>query len=113
MGIKRVYDKREITDGRMVFVERLWPRGVKRSTQSIDLWMKGVAPSDALRKWFAHDPKKWEEFRRRYSAELEKNPDIEELIAMVKQTDVTLVYSAKDTEHNSAIVLGEFVRRKL
>jgi uncharacterized protein YeaO (DUF488 family) len=113
MGIKRVYDKREITDGRMVFVERLWPRGVKRSTQVIDLWMKEVAPSDALRKWFAHDPEKWDEFRRRYNAELEENGQVGELIAMVKRIDVTLVYSARDTEHNSAIVLAEFIRRKL
>jgi uncharacterized protein YeaO (DUF488 family) len=113
LGIKRIYDRRDITAGRMVLVERLWPRGVKKSTQSIDLWMKEVAPSDALRKWFAHDPAKWAEFRRRYERELEANGEVDELIAMVKQTDVTFVYSAKDTEHNSAVVLAEFIRKRL
>lgn len=113
MGMKRVYERRDLTDGKMVLVERLWPRGVKKSSQSIDLWMKEVAPSDALRKWFAHDPAKWDEFRRKYEKELETNGEVGELIAMVKQTDVTLVYSAKDTEHNSAIVLADFIKKRL
>ena len=113
VGLKRIYDKPSITDGKRVFVDRLWPRGVKKSTANIDLWMKEVAPSDALRKWFAHDPAKWDEFRRKYEKELETNGEVGELIAMVKQTDVTLVYSAKDTEHNSAIVLADFIKKRL
>ena len=113
MGVKRIYDKRDLTDGRRVFVERLWPRGVKKSTQGIDVWMKDVAPSTELRKWFSHDPAKWEGFRRKYEEELASNEKAGELVAMVRSNDVTLVYSAADTEHNSAIVLAEFIKRRL
>jgi uncharacterized protein YeaO (DUF488 family) len=113
MGVKRIYDKRDLTDGRRILVERLWPRGVKKSTQGIDEWVKDVAPSTELRKWFSHDPAKWEEFRGRYEAELKANPKVDELIATIRSSDVTLVYSAKDTEHNSALVLAEFIKKRL
>jgi len=113
MGVKRVYEKRDVTDGKRIFVERLWPRGVKKSTQGIDLWFKEVAPSTDLRKWFSHDPKKWEGFRKRYEKELTENKKVGELIELVKRADVTIVYSAKDTEHNGAIVLADFIRKRL
>ena len=110
LGVKRVYEKRDLTDGKRVLVDRLWPRGVKKGTQNLDLWMKDVAPSNDLRKWFAHDPDKWDEFRERYRAELRGNKKFDELVEMVKKTDVTFVYSAKDTEHNDAVALAEFIR---
>jgi uncharacterized protein YeaO (DUF488 family) len=113
MGVKRIYDKRDLTDGKRVFVERLWPRGVKKSTQGMDVWLKDVAPSTELRKWFSHDPAKWAEFRKKYEAELAANAKVAELVDMVKRMDVTLVYSAKDTARNSAVVLAEFIKKKL
>ena len=113
MGLKRVYEKRDLTDGRRIFVDRLWPRGVKKSTQNIDFWMKDVAPSTELRKWFAHDPEKWDEFKARYLEELKTNKKLDELVELVRTMDVTLVYSAKDTEHNNAVVLAEVIKEKL
>jgi uncharacterized protein YeaO (DUF488 family) len=113
MGVKRIYDKRDLTDGKRVFVERLWPRGVKKSTQGIDVWFKDVAPSTELRKWFSHDPAKWASFKKRYDEELAANGKVAELIAMVKSQDITLVYSTKDTEHNGAIVLADFIKKRL
>src|SRR5271157_1502755 len=113
MGVKRIYDKRDLTDGKRVFVERLWPRGVKKSTQGMDVWMKEVAPSTELRKWFSHDPAKWEEFKKRYEAELVANGKVAELVELVKSSDITLVYSTKDTEHNGAIVLADFIKKRL
>jgi uncharacterized protein YeaO (DUF488 family) len=112
-GVKRVYDRREIADGKRILVDGLWPRGVKKSTQNIDSWMKEVAPSDELRKWFAHDPSKWEEFKEKYKAELATNKKFDELVEMVTSSDVTLIYSAKDTEHNNALALAEFIKEKI
>ncbi len=89
MGVKRIYDKRDLTDGKRVFVERLWPRGVKKSTQGIDEWVKDVAPSTELRKWFAHDVAKWDEFKRKYDAELLANPKVDELIGAIRSSDIT------------------------
>ncbi len=113
IGIKRIYDKAEITDGKRILVDRLWPRGVKKSTVNIDLWLKDIAPSDALRKWFAHDPAKWDSFKKKYTEELERNPAVEQLLNIVKNEDVTLVYAAKDTEHNDAVVLAAFLKEKI
>ena len=113
VGLKRIYDKPSITDGKRVFVDRLWPRGVKRSTANIDLWMKDIAPSDELRLWFNHEPKKWEGFQKKYRKELEGNKHLLELIAMIRSTDITILYSSKDPDHNNAVVLVEMIDGKL
>ena len=94
-------------------MDRLWPRGVKKSTSNIDLWLKEVAPSDSLRKWFSHDPEKWEEFKDRYRKELDGTRPFLELIEMLKKTDVTFIYASADTEYNNAVALAEFVGEKL
>jgi len=109
LGIKRIYDKAEITDGKRILIDRLWPRGVRKSTANIDMWLKDVAPSDDLRKWFSHDPSKWEEFKKRYKKELEKNPALQQLLDIIRKSDVTLIYASKDTEHNNAVVLKEVI----
>lgn len=106
--IKRVYEQPDKHDGRRILVDRLWPRGLTREKTSIDLWLKDIAPSTALRKWFGHDPDKWEAFKERYLAELKNNS---EQIRLLKQEldkgVVTLVYGAKDKEHNEAVVIQE------
>ena len=108
--LKRAYEVPESGDGFRVLVDRLWPRGVSRSSARIDLWLKEIAPSTALRKWFGHDPSKWAEFREQYFAELDNNPEaIERLRAHVDQGMVTLVYGAKDQEHNHAAALKEYL----
>jgi uncharacterized protein YeaO (DUF488 family) len=111
MRIKRVYDAPSSDDGVRVLVDRLWPRGLKREVSKIDLWLKEVAPSDGLRRWFAHDPTRWAEFQKRYHAELAKNAEpIAVLRDLIKgRKPLTLLYAAKDTEHNNAIVLREFL----
>jgi uncharacterized protein YeaO (DUF488 family) len=113
LGIKRIYEKASITDGKRIFVDRLWPRGVKKSTANIDMWLKDVAPSNELRKWFAHDPNKWVEFESRYTKELERNPAVQQLIDMVKSSDITLLYSTEDKEHNNAVVLADFIKKSI
>jgi uncharacterized protein YeaO (DUF488 family) len=111
--LKRVYDEFDITDGVRVLVDRLWPRGVRRNSRNIDIWLKDVAPSDELRKWFAHDPSKWREFKTRYIKELKDNKAVEKLDEIISSNNsVTLIYSAKDTEHNQAIVLLEFLKSR-
>jgi uncharacterized protein YeaO (DUF488 family) len=107
---KRVYDPVEKNDGMRFLVERLWPRGLKKEALHLDAWLKEVAPSDQLRVWFGHDPLKWEEFKRKYWAELAKNPEALVPIrsAMLHKT-VTLLYSAHDLEHNNAIALKQFL----
>lgn len=112
MGIKRIYEKPSITDGKRVFVDRLWPRGVKKSTSNIDVWMKDVAPSDELREWFAHDPRKWDGFVKKYRKELGACRKFEDLVSLVMSNDVTLLYSAKDTEHNNAVALAIFLKER-
>lgn len=106
--IKRVYEQPDKHDGRRILVDRLWPRGLTKEKASVDLWLKDIAPSTALRKWFGHDPDKWEAFKERYLAELKNN---REPIRLLKQEldkgDVTLVYGAKDKEHNEAVVIQE------
>ena len=112
--IKRVYDPSSRTDGTRLLVERLWPRGVKKSSLEIKSWLKDVAPSAELRKWFSHDPAKWDEFRSRYFAELEADPDAwQPIIEAANHGTVTLIYSSHDTEHNNAVALKEFLNRHL
>ena len=112
--VKRVYDKAYITDGDRILVDRLWPRGIRRSTPNIDVWIKDVAPSDELRKWFAHDPAKWKAFKEKYKKELSSNKALDKLIEYINSKDtVTFLYSTKDTEHNNAQVLLEVVNERL
>ena len=104
--IKRVYEKSDKEDGKRILVDRLWPRGLTKEKASVDLWLKEIAPSTELRKWFDHDPKKWEEFQQRYLRELKKNSEpVQTLKQELKKGKVTLLYGAKDEEHNEAIVL--------
>lgn len=109
--LKRAYEKAAPEDGTRFLVERLWPRGIKKTDLRLDAWLKDVAPSDALRRWFAHDPKKWPDFQRRYSAELDRHSEAWEPIRnAARHGAVTLVYSAHDTEHNNAVALKEYLR---
>ena len=111
---KRVYDPAEASDGTRFLVDRLWPRGIKKEKLEINAWLKDVAPSPALRKWFGHDPAKWQEFQQRYQTELEANPEAwQPILQAAKRKDVTLLYSARDTEHNSAVLLKAFLEKKM
>ena len=110
--LKRAYDEPSHEDGARYLIDRLWPRGVKKDALKIEGWVKDVAPSDALRKWFNHDPAKWDEFRKRYFAELHSKPDAwEPLLEAGRKGPVTLVYSARDTEHNDAVALTEYLSK--
>ena len=110
LKIKRAYKKPETTDGKRILVDRLWPRGLTKEKARLDLWLKDIAPSTELRKWFGHDPQKWKEFRKRYNEELKKNTkQIEILENQLSKGTVTLVYGAKDEEHNEALVLKGFL----
>ncbi len=112
--VKRAYEPNSKNDGVRFLVERLWPRGVKKADLEVEAWIKDVAPSTELRRWFQHDPAKWSEFRRRYFRELEKHPDAwQPLVAQASRGRITLVYSAHDTEHNNAVALKEFLDQKL
>jgi uncharacterized protein YeaO (DUF488 family) len=108
--IKRVYDAPGAADGARVLVDRLWPRGLSKATARLDLWMKEVAPSPALRQWFGHDPARFTEFKRRYRAELVANAALEELRKLGGRRRVTLLYAAKDPEINHAVVLLQALR---
>jgi uncharacterized protein YeaO (DUF488 family) len=111
--VKRAYDPVSASDGSRFLVERLWPRGVQKTKLRIDAWLKDVAPSTELRKWFSHDPIKWEEFRRRYFRELDLEPEAwRPIVAAARRHRVTLVYSSHDTEHNNAVALQEYLRPK-
>jgi uncharacterized protein YeaO (DUF488 family) len=111
---KRVYEPADASDGTRFLVERLWPRGIRKEELKMETWLKDAAPSPALRKWFGHDPAKWDEFQRRYRAELESNPDAwQPILQAAKQGNVTLLYSARDTEHNSAVLLKAFLETRL
>ncbi|HXX57361.1 MAG TPA: DUF488 domain-containing protein [Thermodesulfovibrionales bacterium] len=108
--IKRIYDPASPDDGKRILVDRLWPRGIKKEEAGIDEWMKEIAPSGELRKWFGHDPSKWEEFRKKYRGELKgKTEFVEKLAAMAKKGKITLLFSAKDREHNNAVVIKEAI----
>ena len=112
--LKRVYEAPDSRDGRRFLVERLWPRGMKKADLAMEAWLKDAAPSTALRQWFGHDPARWEEFRQRYAAELENNPAaVLPLLDAVRQGTVTLLYSAHDQEHNSALLLKGFLEGRL
>lgn len=110
--LKRAYEEPSKDDGTRILVERLWPRGVSKEEAAINLWLKEVAPSAELRKWYGHDPDKWEEFRRRYRAELDDRREmLDDLKRRLKEGPVTFIFAAKDEEHNSAVVLREYLER--
>ena len=112
--IKRAYETPSPKDGQRVLVERLWPRGVRKEALALDAWLKGVAPSDALRRWFGHDPERWSEFSQRYLAELRAEPaasSLRELRSYARGGPLTLIYAAKDEEHNSALLLRGVLTR--
>src|SRR5688572_31871195 len=112
--LKRAYDSASATDGTRYLVERLWPRGVQKAKLRVDGWLKDVAPSTGLRKWFNHDPGKWGEFRRRYFRELDSEPEAwRPIVSAARRGRVTLVYSSHDTDHNNAVALQEYLRRKV
>lgn len=112
LKIKRVYEKPDKNDGFRVLVDRLWPRGVSKEKAKLDLWLNDIGPSDKLRKWFNHEIEKWEEFEEKYKKELKSNPEslkkLQEVIK--KEKTVTLLYGAKDTEHNQAVVLFKLLK---
>lgn len=108
--LKRAYDDPGREDGTRVLVDRLWPRGVSKKSAALDCWMKDVAPSTELRQWFGHDPEKWDGFRGRYASELDgREDDIAFLRMKAREGTLTLVYAAKDTEHNDAVALKEYL----
>jgi uncharacterized protein YeaO (DUF488 family) len=111
--IKRVYEQPDKDDGRRILVDRLWPRGLTKEKAGVDLWLKEIAPSTELRKWFGHDPDRWEEFKERYLAELEEAGKMEVLrniAERAREENVTLLFGAKDTRHNDARALEAFIR---
>lgn len=113
--LKRIYERPEITDGARILVDRLWPRGVRRSTANVDMWLKDVGPSDELRKWFAHEREKWAIFKKRYLKELKTNPAFEDLVNIIRSSNdnITLLFSASDAKHNNAVVLGMALNKEL
>lgn len=111
VNVKRVYESAADSDGHRVLVDRIWPRGVKKADAKIDVWLKEVAPSADLRKWFGHDPERFAEFARKYAAEVGKSPALGELRDLAaSHKDVTLVYAAKDEENNQAVVLQRLLK---
>ena len=108
--IKRIYEPAARSDGVRVLVDRIWPRGIKKDDAQIDLWLKDVAPTTSLRRWFDHRPERWARFRERYVAELSNNPSLAELRNLAKKKRVTLIYSARDADHNQAVVLAEHLK---
>jgi uncharacterized protein YeaO (DUF488 family) len=112
--MKRAYEAAGRLDGYRILVDRLWPRGLSKEKAAIDEWMKEIAPSAELRRWFGHDPKRWREFRRRYEQELRAHEDrVREIAALASRRRVTLVYSARDQAHNDAVVLAAAVRARM
>lgn len=110
--IKRVYDPPDPDDGARVLVDRLWPRGIRKEDAAIDRWMKEIAPSTELRRWFGHDPERWDAFRRRYETELESQKEaLDWLRDQADRGTLTLLYAAHDSEHNNAVVLREVLLR--
>jgi uncharacterized protein YeaO (DUF488 family) len=111
--IKRVYEKPGKDDAVRILVDRLWPRGLTKKKASVHVWLKEIAPSTGLRKWFGHDPNKWKSFRGRYETELRHNDDLIKLLKQkAREGTVTLIYGARDEEHNEALVLKQFLERK-
>ena len=112
--LTRVYDPPTKAKGSLFLVERLWPRGVKKTSLHLDAWLKDVAPSHQLRRWFAHDPGKWDEFKRRYFAELDRNPQgWQPLVEAARRGTIQLLYSSRNREHNNAVALREYLETKL
>jgi len=112
--IKRVYEEPEKSDGRRILVDRLWARGLSQKKAKVDIWVKEIAPSTELRRWYGHDPEKWPEFKRRYAAELEANPArVEELVAEVQAGTVTFLYSSKEDRLNNAVALKEYIELRV
>ena len=108
--LKRAYESPASTDGARILIDRLWPRGVTKTAAAIDQWIKDIAPSTALRKWFDHDPARWKEFRSRYAAEVREQPELlGKLREQARQAPITLVYSAHDEAHNDAVVLRDIL----
>ena len=109
--IKRIYEKHSPDDGFRILIDRLWPRGVSKDDAHVDVWFKEIAPTDHLRKWFSHDPKKWETFKKKYIKELKENKSSLDKIKDLKKEHkiITLIFSAKDEQHNNAVVLSEFL----
>ena len=111
IAIKRAYDPPKRGDGARILVDRLWPRGVSKDTLDADMWLREVAPSDKLRKWFSHDAARWKEFERRYKVEVHENPEAwQPILVRARRGNVTLLYAAKDSEHNNAVVLMQFLQ---
>lgn len=112
IAIKRVYDSPQKGDGYRILVDRLWPRGLSKEKASIDLWLKEIAPSNDLRKWFGHDPARYDEFKKRYESELAGSPALDEMKKLMRDhPHITAVYGAHDPEHNNAVVLLEFLSK--
>jgi uncharacterized protein YeaO (DUF488 family) len=108
--IKRAYEPAAANDGARILIDRLWPRGVKKADAAIDQWVKDIAPSTSLRKWFGHDPERWTEFRRRYAAEVHQHPEqLSRLRELARQGPITLIFSAHDAVHNDAVALRNFL----
>ena len=108
--LKRAYEPPTVDDGTRILIDRLWPRGVKKANAAIDEWMKEIAPSTELRKWFGHDPERWPEFQRRYKSEIQQHDvQLERLRALARQGRITLVFSAHDEAHNDAVVLKDLL----
>ena len=111
--VKRTAEAAAESDGARLLVDRLWPRGVSKAHLQLDAWLKDVAPSTELRKWFGHDPKKWDEFQRRYFAELDARREaLEPLLVAARKGPVTLLYSARDAEHNQAVALRDYLLKR-
>ncbi|HXF13224.1 MAG TPA: DUF488 domain-containing protein [Terriglobales bacterium] len=114
LQVKRAYEPPAREDGQRFLVERLWPRGLKKSTLRLDAWLKDVAPSTELRKWFSHDPRKWDEFQKRYRNELKQQREVcDQIVDAARQGTVTLVYAAHDPDRNSAVVLRNYLKKKI
>jgi uncharacterized protein YeaO (DUF488 family) len=114
IAVKRIYEAPAKSDGARVLVDRLWPRGIKKDDAALDDWVKAVAPSDALRQWFGHEPAKWSEFQRRYDAELKANGEAwQPLLERARKGKLTLLYGARDEAHNNAVALKAWLDRKL
>lgn len=112
--VKRAYETPASEDGKRFLVDRLWPRGVKREGLVLEGWLREVAPSDELRHWYGHDPLKWEEFQRRYAAELDEKPEVwKPLLDAAKRGDITLLYSTRETQYNNAVALQEYLQARL
>lgn len=111
--LKRAYELPQKSDGFRILVDRLWPRGVKKETAKIDLWLKDIAPSTDLRKWYDHDPEKWSAFKKSYAKELGKKKDLFAELFNLKLKTITLVFGAKDIEHSHALFLQQYMQKKL